>query len=150
LATRLLGVRATLKAVEPAPLASRCCRKQLGYAGDFELMNMIYRSESLGETLFGRALNQAGLGTLDPSHREAFFQNRRQLMSAGAFTGRHQLAARGRASGALECEHLAADACCQARCEEDHRAGCVADRERASERVRGWGGICAEAQVTGP
>jgi hypothetical protein len=44
--------------IDLSPLASRCYRKPLSYAGDFEMMNMIYRNESLGETLFGRALSR--------------------------------------------------------------------------------------------
>src|SRR5215469_7651564 len=41
-----------------SPVAARCFHKPLGYAGDFEMMNMIYRDESLGDTLFGRALSR--------------------------------------------------------------------------------------------
>lgn len=41
-----------------APFSDRSYRKPLGYAGDFEMMNMIYRNESLGESLFGRALHR--------------------------------------------------------------------------------------------
>ncbi len=49
--------------IDLSPLAGRCYRKPLGYAGDFEMMNMLYRNESLGETLFGRALSRIVLDT---------------------------------------------------------------------------------------
>ena len=41
-----------------SPVVARCFHKPLGYAGDFEMMNMIYRNESLGDTLFGRSLSR--------------------------------------------------------------------------------------------
>ena len=44
--------------VDLSPVAARCFHKPLGYAGDFEMMNMIYRNESLGDTLFGRSLSR--------------------------------------------------------------------------------------------
>jgi hypothetical protein len=44
--------------VDLSPVAARCFHKPLGYAGDFEMMNMIYRGESLGDTIFGRALSR--------------------------------------------------------------------------------------------
>jgi extracellular factor (EF) 3-hydroxypalmitic acid methyl ester biosynthesis protein len=44
--------------VDFSPFAARCFHKPLGYAGDFEMMNMIYRDESLGGTLFGRSLSR--------------------------------------------------------------------------------------------
>jgi hypothetical protein len=47
--------------IDLSPVAARCFRKPLGYAGDFEMMNMIYRNESLGDTLFGRSLSRAFL-----------------------------------------------------------------------------------------
>jgi len=43
---------------DSSPFAARCFHKPLGYAGDFEMMNMVYRNESLGDTLFGRSLNR--------------------------------------------------------------------------------------------
>ena len=46
---------------ELSPFAARCFHKPLGYAGDFEMMNMVYRNESLGDTLFGRALSRVVL-----------------------------------------------------------------------------------------
>ncbi|HET7016806.1 MAG TPA: hypothetical protein VFI65_22985 [Streptosporangiaceae bacterium] len=49
--------------IDLSPLAGRCYRKPLGYAGDFEMMNMLYRNESLGDTLFGRALSRIVLDT---------------------------------------------------------------------------------------
>ena len=44
--------------VDLSPIAARCFHKPRGYAGDFEMMNMLYRSESLGDTLFGRSLSR--------------------------------------------------------------------------------------------
>jgi extracellular factor (EF) 3-hydroxypalmitic acid methyl ester biosynthesis protein len=41
-----------------APWIDRAFRKPLGYAGDFELMNIIYRNEPEGVTPLGRALHQ--------------------------------------------------------------------------------------------
>ena len=44
--------------IDLSPFAARCFHKPLGYAGDFEMMNMLYRNESLGDTLFGRSLSR--------------------------------------------------------------------------------------------
>jgi len=44
--------------IDLSPFAARCFQKPLGYAGDFEMMNMLYRNESLGDTLFGRSLSR--------------------------------------------------------------------------------------------
>ena len=41
-----------------SPLLRRAYSKPLGYAGDYEMMNMIYRDRAEGDSLFGRALNQ--------------------------------------------------------------------------------------------
>jgi len=41
-----------------SPLLKRAYSKPLGYAGDYEMMNMIYRDRAEGDSLFGRALNQ--------------------------------------------------------------------------------------------
>jgi len=40
-----------------SPFVRRACEKPLGYAGDYEMMNMLYRDPAEGETLFGRAMN---------------------------------------------------------------------------------------------
>ncbi|MSP60913.1 MAG: class I SAM-dependent methyltransferase [Myxococcales bacterium] len=40
-----------------SPFMRRAYDKPLGYAGDYEMMNMLYREHAEGETLFGRALN---------------------------------------------------------------------------------------------
>ncbi|MGE0872645.1 MAG: hypothetical protein AB7P03_29085 [Kofleriaceae bacterium] len=40
-----------------SPFLRRALEKPLGYAGDYEMMNMLYRDPAEGETLFGRALN---------------------------------------------------------------------------------------------
>ena len=39
-----------------SPFANRVFKKPLGYAGDFEMMNLIYKSENIGESLFARCL----------------------------------------------------------------------------------------------
>jgi hypothetical protein len=44
--------------IDLSPFAARCFHKPLGYPGDFEMMNMLYRNESLGDTLFGRSLSR--------------------------------------------------------------------------------------------
>jgi len=43
--------------LEESPFLRRAFEKPLGYAGDFEMMNMLYRDHAEGETLFGQALN---------------------------------------------------------------------------------------------
>ena len=40
-----------------APFARRCYDKPLGYAGDYEMMNMLYRDHAEGESLFAKVLN---------------------------------------------------------------------------------------------
>ncbi|MBS1784286.1 MAG: class I SAM-dependent methyltransferase [Acidobacteria bacterium] len=40
-----------------SPFLRRAFDKPLGYAGDFEMMNMLYRDHAEGESLFGQALN---------------------------------------------------------------------------------------------
>jgi extracellular factor (EF) 3-hydroxypalmitic acid methyl ester biosynthesis protein len=40
-----------------SPLLRRSFEKPLGYAGDYEMMNMLYRDHAEGATLFGKALN---------------------------------------------------------------------------------------------
>lgn len=42
-----------------SPFAERSFTKPLGYAGDFEMMNLIYRNESLGVDLFSRCMEHA-------------------------------------------------------------------------------------------
>ena len=46
--------------------AHRSVAKPLGYAGDFEMMNIIYRNEAAGDSLFGKCLHAYWL-----SHPEA-------------------------------------------------------------------------------
>ncbi len=41
-----------------APFAKRAYSKPLGYAGDYEMMNLIYRNENVGESLFARCLHR--------------------------------------------------------------------------------------------
>lgn len=40
-----------------SPFLRRAREKPLGYAGDYEMMNMLYRDPAEGDSLFGRALN---------------------------------------------------------------------------------------------
>ena len=40
-----------------SPLLRRAYYKPLGYAGDYEMMNMLYRSHAEGDTLFGMVVN---------------------------------------------------------------------------------------------
>jgi extracellular factor (EF) 3-hydroxypalmitic acid methyl ester biosynthesis protein len=40
-----------------SPFIRRARDKPLGYAGDYEMMNMLYRDHAEGDTLFGKALN---------------------------------------------------------------------------------------------
>lgn len=42
--------------IHQSPFAHRVYHKPLGYAGDFEMMNLIYRSENIGNSLFARCL----------------------------------------------------------------------------------------------
>lgn len=41
-----------------APFADRSYRKPLGYAGDYEMMNIIYRNEAAGQSLFAQCLHR--------------------------------------------------------------------------------------------
>ncbi len=49
---RLLGY------LRESPFLRRAHDKPLGYAGDYEMMNMLYRSHAEGDSLFARALNR--------------------------------------------------------------------------------------------
>ena len=40
-----------------SPFAHRSIAKPLGYSGDFEMMNIIYRNEYVGDSLFGKCLH---------------------------------------------------------------------------------------------
>jgi extracellular factor (EF) 3-hydroxypalmitic acid methyl ester biosynthesis protein len=40
-----------------SPFAHRSVAKPLGYAGDYEVMNIIYRNERVGDSLFGKCLH---------------------------------------------------------------------------------------------
>src|SRR5262249_33491090 len=77
--------------IDLSPLAARCYRKPLGYAGDFEMMNMLYRNESLGETLFGRALSRI---ILDSDGGRAVPNRGHYLASQNRATGTRNEAAR--------------------------------------------------------
>lgn len=41
-----------------APFAERVFTKPLGYAGDYEMMNLIYKQENVGKSLFARCLHR--------------------------------------------------------------------------------------------
>jgi len=43
--------------LKQSPFLGRALDKPLGYAGDYEMMNMLYRDPAEGTTLFGKALN---------------------------------------------------------------------------------------------
>jgi extracellular factor (EF) 3-hydroxypalmitic acid methyl ester biosynthesis protein len=43
--------------LKQSPFLRRALEKPLGYAGDYEMMNMLYRDPAEGETLLGQALN---------------------------------------------------------------------------------------------
>lgn len=77
--------------VDLSPFAARCFHKPLGYAGDFEMMNMIYRNESLGATLFGRSLSRV---VLDSDAGRAVRARAHYLVenieAAAAHGGRHR------------------------------------------------------------
>lgn len=59
-ACRALCRRTLGPLVAHAPFMRRALEKPLGYAGDYELMNMLYRDHAEGATLFGRLLNLYG------------------------------------------------------------------------------------------
>jgi len=44
--------------IHQSPFADRVYNKPLGYAGDFEMMNLIYRQETVGRSLFARCLQR--------------------------------------------------------------------------------------------
>lgn len=46
-----------LPLLSESPLLRRSFEKPLGYAGDYEMMNMLYRDHAEGSTLFGKAVN---------------------------------------------------------------------------------------------
>lgn len=48
--------------ISKSPFADRAISKPLGYAGDYEMMNLIYRNEAIGKTLFAKALNKYFVG----------------------------------------------------------------------------------------
>ncbi len=46
-----------LKLIYQAPFADRVYSKPLGYAGDYEMMNIIYRDDNAGDSLFAKCLH---------------------------------------------------------------------------------------------
>ena len=49
-----------------SPFAQRCLTKPRGYAGDYEMMNLIYKQQDMGETLFGKCVERAFLDHAEP------------------------------------------------------------------------------------
>lgn len=47
--------------IHQSPFAHRVYNKPLGYAGDYEMMNLIYKQEDVGKSLFARCLNRCYL-----------------------------------------------------------------------------------------
>ena len=43
--------------IDRSPFMKRALHKPLGYAGDYEMMNMLYRDHAEGSSLFGKAMN---------------------------------------------------------------------------------------------
>jgi hypothetical protein len=77
--------------IDLSPFAARCFHKPLGYAGDFEMMNMVYRDESLGDTLFGRSLSRVVLDSHAARavrHRAHYLAGK--ITAAIAGSGRHR------------------------------------------------------------
>jgi hypothetical protein len=72
--------------IDLSPFAARCFHKPLGYAGDFEMMNMIYRNESLGDTLFGRSMSRV---LLDSDAGQAVRHRARYLVAKIAAAAVH-------------------------------------------------------------
>ncbi|MFT4704885.1 MAG: extracellular factor (EF) 3-hydroxypalmitic acid methyl ester biosynthesis protein [Bradymonadia bacterium] len=74
-----------------SPLWGRCVEKPLGYPGDFEIMNMLYRGVPLGTSAYERMLFQIGLeqpiAACVPPRMHELRQEIRRAVSRGA-TGR--------------------------------------------------------------
>ena len=47
--------------IDESPFFHRCYAKPLGHAGDYEIMNMVYRDHRPGTTMYGQALSMFGL-----------------------------------------------------------------------------------------
>ena len=52
--------------VQQSPFANRSVSKPLGYSGDFEMMNIIYRNEQVGDSLYGKCLQAYWLNHSEP------------------------------------------------------------------------------------
>jgi len=72
-----------------SPFSQRSVAKPLGYSGDFEMMNIIYRNESLGTSLYAKCLHAYWL-----NHAEAKAVRNRSTYLAGVIL-RHIRAAAG-------------------------------------------------------
>lgn len=70
-----------------APFIERARKKPLGYAGDFEMMNQIYRNEFEGSSLFGALLHKWGINEASSHsvrYRRTYFKEKfRELSRLG-------------------------------------------------------------------
>lgn len=70
-----------------APFIERARKKPLGYAGDFEMMNQIYRNEFEGSSLFGALLHKWGINEASSHsvrYRRTYFKEKfRELSRQG-------------------------------------------------------------------
>jgi len=81
-----------------APLLRRAYYKPLGYAGDYEMMNMLYRDHGEGDTLFGKVLNLYACqeaAALANINRIAYFNRRIRAMIDETPEGRVRIASIG-------------------------------------------------------
>jgi len=81
-----------------SPFTMRAFSKPLGYAGDYELMNMLYRSDAEGDSLFGRVLHFCSKA--DPSaratiNRVTLLKNNIERVVAQAGTSKVRIASIG-------------------------------------------------------
>lgn len=81
-----------------APLLRRAYYKPLGYSGDYEMMNMLYRSHSEGDTLFGKVVNvyacQEAAAKANINRIEYFNRRIMELLESGS-TDRLRIASIG-------------------------------------------------------
>lgn len=96
-ACRALCRRTLGPLVVHSPFMRRALEKPLGYAGDYELMNMLYRDHAEGTTLFGRLLNLYGTeetaGRAVVSRVEYMLEHLRQVATSAP--GRARIASIG-------------------------------------------------------
>ncbi len=69
-----------------ASFLRRAWEKPLGYAGDYEMMNQIYRNQLEGKTLFGRLMHKWGINEASSKsvrYRTQYIMNKFKELSAG-------------------------------------------------------------------